>query len=99
MDEIIKKTIKELNQEGKLNGTKITKSGKKEIERILKQDKGCRKIVFKILWKKLENDFYETEPKEFALKVLALEIMLKNSGISLAEEVEKLIEMKGGKSK
>ncbi len=90
MDEIIKKTIKELNQEGKLNGTKITKSGKKEVERILKQDKGCRKIVFQVLWKKLEDDFYELQPKEFALKVLALEIMLKNSGVSLAEELEKV---------
>lgn len=94
MDEIIKRTIEELNQEGKLNGTKITKAGKREIERILKQDKGCRKIVFHLLWKKLENDFYELQPGEFALKVLGLEIMLKNSGVSLAEELEKQQEKK-----
>jgi len=72
-------------------------TGKKWVERILKQDKGCREIVFHLLWKKLEHDFYELQPGEFALKVLGLEIMLKNSGISLAEELEKLIQLKGGK--
>lgn len=71
--------------------------GKGEVERILKQDKGTRKIVFQLLWKKLENDFYELQPEDFAIKVLALKIMLKNSGVSLAEELEKLIELKGGK--
>ena len=73
--------------------------GKGDVERILKQDKGISKIVFQLLWKKLEDDFYELQPKEFALKVLALEIMLKNSGVSLAEELEKLMELKGGKRK
>ncbi len=73
--------------------------GKREVERILKQDKGTRKIVFQLLWKKLEDDFYELQPKDFALKVLALEIMLKNSGVSLAEELEKLMLLKGGKRK
>jgi len=69
---------------------------KREVERILKQDNGTSKIVFHLLWKKLEDDFYELQPGEFALKVLALEIMLKNSGVSLAEELEKLIGLKGG---
>ena len=67
----------------------ITEAGKREVEKMLRGNKRIRKMVFTALWKKLEKDFYETEPKQFALKVLALEIMLKNSGINLGEELEK----------
>ncbi|MBU1173336.1 MAG: hypothetical protein KKD44_27530 [Proteobacteria bacterium] len=87
MNEILKKAIEELNQEGKLNGLKITEKGKIEVEEMLKHDGKSRKIIFNVFWKKLENDFYELSPREFALKLLKLEKLLKKSGIDLFDEL------------
>jgi len=89
MDETIKRAIEELNDEGLLDGLKITEIGKQEVERILREDKNCRNIVFMTFWRKIEADFFEDEPLNFCLKVLKLEKLLKKSNIDLSEELEK----------
>jgi len=87
-EETLKKAIKELNEEGLLNGTKITEKGKVEVEEILKEDNRCSEIVFKVFWTKLSNDFYEMSPREFCLRVLELEKLLKKSNIDLFEKLK-----------
>jgi DNA-binding PadR family transcriptional regulator len=88
MNPTIKKALEELNQEGLLNGTKITPKGKAEVEEILRQDSKISDVVFNVFWKKLENDFYEGSPKEFVLKVIELERLLAKSGINLYERLK-----------
>lgn len=90
MKEIINKALKELNQEGLLNGLKITDAGKREVEGILKTDGRAKELILKVFLKKLENDFYETDFIEFCYKVLFLENLLKKSGINLFFEIENL---------
>ena len=90
-NEIIKKALKELNEEGLLNGLNITEKGKEETERVLREDNKSSDMVFRIFLKKLEDDFYELSPVEFSIKVLELERLLSKSNVDL---YSKLIKMK-----
>ena len=92
--ELIEKAYKELNEEGLLNGNKITEAGKLEAEDILKTDEKIGKLMLDFLLKKLENDFYETDFLDFCLKVLSLENILKKSNIDLIEKIREKIKNK-----
>lgn len=90
MNDIIERALKELNEEGLLNGNSITEKGKIEAEQILKSEPKLQNGMFKFFWKKLEPLFYELEPREFCLKVLELEGLLKKAGVDLEGELRNL---------
>ena len=93
MNETIKKAIKELQQENLLDDKlRITPEGKREVERILSNDNDdkCRDIVFKTLWNKLRDDFFETDARNFALRLLEFERLLAKSNIDLYSELKEL---------
>lgn len=87
---IIEQALKELNEEGLFKGLKITEQGKKKAEEIIKSKRNYQDALFKTLWKKLKDEFYELDAEEFAIKVLKLEELLKKSGIDLYENFGRL---------
>lgn len=91
MNELFKKALEELQEEGKIDyNLKITKEGKQEAEQILKSEPKCRNIMLNVFWKRLQGLFYELEPKEFVLKVLELEGLLKKANIDLEGELRSI---------
>ena len=90
MNDTFERALKELQEEGLLEGNRITEKGKQEAEQILKSDKNSRKVMLSIFWKKLQDLFYKLEPRDFCLKVLELEKMLKKAGIDLEQELRNL---------
>ena len=88
MREIINEAIKQLNNEGLLEGTKITQQGKGTAESIIRDNEEIKDKIFKFFWLKIQNDFYETSPKEFCLRLLKIQKIFKNLNLDLFEKIQ-----------
>lgn len=88
MNDLFERAKKELNEEGFLDGNKITEKGKLETEMFIKTDPQLKKKIFERWWRKLEDSFYNSEPKEFAIRILKIEKIFKRLDINLKEELK-----------